>query len=502
MTSTQTTEELYRQYKISLRKVADIKYANAVLQWDQETYLPPKGASFRGQQLATLSEVAHELVTDDKLGAILTGLNGRAELTPQQSKNVALSLEDYTKVKKFSSAFVREMSETVSTSYHAWIKARRENDFSVFEEPLTRLVDLKKQEAEIIGYDQHPYNALLNDYEKGATVSQLNKVFADIQGPLKELLNEVAQQPPVDDSFLYQHFPKQQQWAWGQHIAQVLGFDFEAGRQDISEHPFSINFNNQDVRITTRINENDFAGMTWSTIHEVGHALYEQGLPAAEYGLPIGEYASLGIHESQSRLWENCVGRGLPFWTYYFPRLQEFFPEQFKDVDVHRFVKAINKVQPSLIRTEADELTYHFHVMIRYELEKLLIAGELSVKDIPAYWNEQYAKLLGVSVPDDLHGCLQDVHWSHGSFGYFATYSLGSFYAAQFWKQAQIDIPGLEQKIAAEGDTKRLLDWLRAKVHPHGKFYNSQELCQAVTGQSLDSKIFVEYYRAKMNVGS
>ena len=498
MTSSQSTETLYQQYKSAVRKVADIKYANAVLQWDQETYLPPKGAGFRGQQLATLSEVAHDLFTSDKLGALLTELRSRNDLTPQQSKNIELSLEDYTKIKKFSSVFVREMSETISASYHAWIKARKENNFAFFEAPLTRLVELKRQEADIIGYNEHPYNALLNEFERGATVNKLDKIFADIKGPLKELLDDVNKKAASNDSFLHQHFPKLQQWEWGMYLAKQLGFDFDAGRQDIAEHPFTTNFSSQDVRITTRIDENDFANMLWSTIHEVGHALYEQGLPASEYGLPVGEYASLGIHESQSRLWENCVGRGLPFWKHYFPQLQQYFPTQFKQVTVHQFVHAINKVQPSLIRTEADELTYHFHVMIRYELEKLLIAGTLSVKDIPAYWNEQYKKHLGLTVPDDKQGCLQDVHWSHGSFGYFATYSLGSFYAAQFWKQAQAEIPGLETMIEKDGNTALLLTWLRSKVHPHGKFYDSDELCKVVTGQSLDSKIFVDYLREKI----
>jgi carboxypeptidase Taq len=237
--------------------------------------------------------------------------------------------------------------------------------------------------------------------------------------------------------------------------------------------------------------------MTWSTIHEVGHALYEQGLPADEYGLPTGEYASLSIHESQSRIWENCVGRGEVFWKYYFPKLQQYFPQQFSNVSFEQFTQAINKVQPSLIRTEADELTYHFHVMVRYELEKHLLDGSLQVKDIPGYWNEQYKKLLGVDVPDDKRGCLQDVHWSHGSFGYFPTYSLGSFYAAQFWEKAQCEIAGLHSKLATEGATELLLNWLRSSIHIHGKSYTSEELCSLVTGKQLDSTVFVNYLSRK-----
>lgn len=489
---------LYNDYKATMRKIADVKYATAVLQWDQETYLPAKGAHFRGQQLATLSEIAHTMFTEEKLGKLLNELNLR-DLNAREKKNVELTLEDYNKLTKFSSDFVRKMSETVSASFHAWIEARKQNDFRVFEPALARLTDLKKEEAEILGYEHHPYNALMNEFEKGAKVAMLDKIFADITQPLLTLLKEVQQKPEADDTFLHQNFPKQQQWVWGMYLAKQLGFDFEAGRQDISEHPFTINFSSQDVRITTRIDEHDFANMTWSTIHEVGHALYEQGLPAEEYGLPSGEYASLSIHESQSRIWENCIGREKEFWQFYFPILQEYFPQQFRNISFQQFIKAINKVQPSLIRTEADELTYHFHVMVRYELEKNLIEGSLQVKDIPAYWNEQYKKLLGVNVPDDKQGCLQDVHWSHGSFGYFATYSLGSFYAAQFWEAAQREIPELSAKIASEGSTGLLLNWLRSSIHIHGKNYNSKELCTLVTGKELDITVFVNYLRQKLN---
>jgi carboxypeptidase Taq len=491
-------ELLYNDYKATMRKIADVKYASAVLQWDQETYLPLKGADFRGQQLATLSEIAHAMFTDEKLGALLTELMSR-QLPAREKRNVELSLEDYNKQKKFSPAFVRKMSETVSASFHAWIKARKENDFEVFEPALSALVHLKREEAEILGYKAHPYDALMDEFEKGATVAMVDKIFEDVKQPLLELLQEVQKKPAPDASFLNQKFDKQKQWEWGMFLAKELGFDFNAGRQDISEHPFTINFSSQDVRITTRIDENDFANMTWSTIHEVGHALYEQGLPVEEYGLPSGEYASLSIHESQSRIWENCVGRSEEFWQFYFPRLQNYFPDHFRNISLQQFVRAINKVQPSLIRTEADELTYHFHVMVRYELEKKLIEGSLQVKDIPAYWNEQYRKLLGVIVPDDKQGCLQDVHWSHGSFGYFATYSLGSFYAAQLWEQAKKDIAGLAKKIASEGSTGLLHSWLQTSVYRHGKFYTSSELCKEVTGKDLDSTVFIRYLRQKLS---
>ncbi|GEO09136.1 carboxypeptidase M32 [Segetibacter aerophilus] len=493
-----STEKLYLEYKSVMQKVADVKYAAAVLQWDQETYLPEKGAEFRGRQLATLSEISHEMFINDKNEGLLKDLLSK-DLPQEQKRNVALTWEDYSRLKKLTPEFVRKMSETVSASFFAWIEARKQNSYKIFEPKLAPLVDLKRQEAELYGYEGHPYNALMDEYEKGATVQKIDTIFEDIKLPLRQLLSEIQNDRPVDDSFLRQHFLKQQQWEWGMYLAKQLGFDFERGRQDISEHPFTTNFSSQDVRITTRIDEHDFANMTWSTIHEVGHALYEQGLPPEQYGLPLGEYASLGIHESQSRLWENCVGRGNAFWSYYLPQLKQFFPEQFKDVSKDQFLKAINKVQPSLVRAEADELTYHFHVMVRYELEKRLIEGSLQVKEIPLYWNDQYKALLGVDVPDDKSGCLQDVHWSHGSFGYFATYSLGSFYAAQLWQHANKTIPGLETEISQQGKTKSLLLWLRNNVHKHGRFYNSNELCAAVTGHELDSKVFVSYLKEKLN---
>ncbi|HVE61200.1 MAG TPA: carboxypeptidase M32, partial [Chitinophagaceae bacterium] len=339
--------------------------------------------------------------------------------------------------------------------------------------------------------------------EKGATVDLIDKTFTDLLPSLKNLLDQISAKPQVDDSFLYRHFQKDQQWNWGMFLIRQLHFDFEAGRQDLSEHPFSISFNANDVRITTRINEDDFGSMTWSCIHETGHALYEQNLPKAHYGLPLGEACSYSIHESQSRLWENNVGRSFSFWQYYFPYLQKEFASQFDNVSIEDFYKAINKVQPSLIRTEADEITYHFHVYIRYQLEKKLMEGIISTKDIPAYWNEQYKKWLGVDVPNDKQGCLQDVHWSHGSFGYFATYSLGSFYATQFYNTASLSIKDLEKEIS-KGQTLPLLHWLQSNIHRKGRFFISEDLCKNVTGKPLDVQYFITYllekYRAIYNL--
>ena len=491
-----SSSNLYQAYQVEMNRIADIRYASAVLQWDQETYLPVKGAPIRGQQIATLSEIAHRFFTDDNFGRLLQETLSSDGLSSQQKRNVELTFEDYTKQKKFTSAFVRELSETVSKCFHSWMEARKLIDFSIFAPNLSHLVTLKKQEADLLGYVDHPYNALLNEHDKGSNVNLLDGVFDKIRVPIRDVLQKIASRPQVDDSFLFRYFPKEKQWEFGLKVLTELGYDFEAGRQDISEHPFTINFNSNDVRITTRINENDLSSMIWSCIHELGHALYEQGLPDTEYGLPAGEAASLSIHESQSRLWENHVGRSSEFCRRWFPELQVFFPEQLGEIETQEFYRAINKVQPSPIRTEADEVTYHFHVMIRYELEKKLIEGTIGTADIPAYWNEQYLKYLGLSITNDKQGCLQDVHWSHGSFGYFSTYSLGSFYAAQFYDKISREIPGLAKELA-EGQTSSLRGWLRNNIYQTGRLLTSEELCTAVCGKPLDIQHFVRYTLAK-----
>ena len=493
-------QNLYRQYVEHAQKIADINYAAAVLDWDQETYMPLKGAAARARQTATLRGLAHRHFTDKKYGDLLQQLLDKKDfLSEKERQNILLSKEDFDKQTKLPNAFVQELSENISRAYQSWIDARKQNDFSVFEPSLSKLVDLKKQEAGYLGYEDHPYNALLKDYEKSASVQMLDHLFESMTRPLQDLLRQVlAKQKNIDDRFLHQHYPKDAQWNWGMYLVKELGFDLDAGRQDISEHPFTTNFSSQDVRITTRIDENDFANMTWSCIHEAGHGLYEQGLNYEDYGLPSGEFASLSIHESQSRFWENCVGRSFPFWQYYLPKLKAYFPEQLKAISVEQFYRSINKVQPSLIRTEADELTYHFHIKVRYELEKELIGGSLAAKDVKERWNELYKDYLGTDVPDDNRGCLQDVHWSHGSFGYFPTYSLGSFYAAQFWEKLKEEKPGIENEIA-QGNLKNMLSWLRQNIHAKGRTAgDSEEMCKAVTGFPLQTNAFLRYLTGKL----
>jgi len=491
-----TTAEQYNLYVQKMQRIADVRNAQAVLQWDQETYLPRQGAHFRGQQLSTLAEIAHQFFSDAALGELLQDLLTKNDLSVEQKRNVSLSLEDYSKAKKYTSDFVRRLSAQTHKAFHAWMDARKANKFSIFEKDLDALIQLKQEEADLLGYEGHPYNALLDEYEKGATVIFLDELFENLMPQLQKLLQQIAAKPQVDDSLLKQSFPKDDQWIWGIELLKKLQFDFNCGRQDVSEHPFSTAFNPQDVRITTRINELDFSEMTWSCLHEAGHALYEQGSRQAQYGLPLGEPCSYSIHESQSRLWENHVGRSRPFWNAHYPELQQRFPDQFQNTALDLFYKGINKVEPSLIRTNADEITYHFHVYIRYTLEKRLLERSLTAKEIPDYWNAQYRHWMNVSVPDDKQGCLQDVHWSHGSFGYFPTYSLGSFYAAQFYAQARQEIPDLETEIS-NGNTSALLQWLRQGIHAKGRFFTSNDLCQHLTGKPLDVRYFMDYVLEK-----
>ena len=486
----------YQRYQELLRKAADLAYASAVLQWDQEVYMPEKGAGYRARQLATLSGMVHEMLSSDELGGLLETLGHDQGLTEAEAANIRETTKTYRDQKKYSTSFVEEMSRTVSACFNAWQEARKKNDFSLYQPNLEKLLQLKKQECELLGYEAHPYNALLDQFEPGCTVAELDLLFSDVKKELLPFLLELRSRPAPGDAFLHRHYPRDKQWPYGLELLRQMHFDFDKGRQDISAHPFTTSFSAEDVRVTTRINEKDIREMIWGCIHEGGHALYEQGLPADHYGLPSGEAVSLGIHESQSRLWENQVGRSLPYWRYHYKALQDVFPENLKNVSLEEFYRGINLVEPSLIRTSADEITYHLHVLIRYEIEKKLIGGSLQVKDLPAAWNASYKEYLGLDVPDDARGVLQDVHWSHGSFGYFPTYSLGSFYAAQFYQQAKKEIPDLEKQIES-GNNKPLLDWLRMNIHVFGKQYRAGRLCEKITGEPLRFGYFMQYAREK-----
>ena len=328
------------------------------------------------------------------------------------------------------------------------------------------------------------------------TVDKLEQVFSQVKKKIVPLVQEISNKEQVDDSFLYQYYEKDKQFDFSLELLKFMDYDMEAGRQDLSTHPFTINFNANDVRVTTRVNENDLAEVIWSTIHEGGHGLYEQGLLSDHYGLPSGEYVSLGIHESQSRVWENNIGRAKHWWKFLYPKLQEVFPKQLKEVSLDNFYCAINKVQPSLIRTSADELTYHVHVMIRYEIEKALMEGLVEVEELEELWNEKYTEYLGLTPTKPTEGILQDIHWSHGSLGYFPTYSIGSFYAAQLYAHAQKEIPDLEDKLSS-GSISDFLRLMRKNIHQHGKLYTAEQLSNKLTGEPLNITYFLDYVKKK-----
>lgn len=486
----------YQDVVAAMEKISGLNSINAIISWDQETYMPEYGNEYRAYQQSLLSGMAHELFTRPELGeGIKTCLKNCAPNSIEY-RNLELLLEDFERQRKFSTAFVEEMSRAVSNAFQAWSVGKQNNSFSDYAKHLQKLIDLKRKESDILGYQEHPYDAQINLHERGTTTSQLNALFEEVRKELVPFVKTITSGNQVSSDFFFQKFDKKRQWDFGMEMLRDMGYNLSAGRQDESSHPFTISLGPNDIRITTRVSEEDLAEMIWSTVHECGHALYEQGLKKSEFGLPCGEAASLGIHESQSRLWENNVGRSLPFWNYYFPKLQQIFPEQLKQITALDFFKGMNKVESSFIRTSADELTYHFHIMIRFEIEKAIFEGKLKATELPEYWNAKYKEYLGLDVPDYRQGIMQDVHWSHGSFGYFPTYSLGSFYAAQFFRQAESEIPGLEEKIAA-GNFVQLLDWLRIKIHQHGRFYTAQELCKQVTGEPLNFSHFMSYAKKK-----
>jgi carboxypeptidase Taq len=489
--------KLYEQYQQQNLQRTHLESAVAVLSWDKEVHMPAEGAAHRTQQIATLMGMAHELFTGDKFSDTLAKLEEHKEqLSSSERRNIELSSHAHRRSRALGTDFVRRSSVVASNAYHAWLKAREANDFGVFKKELSEVVKLKREEAERLGYKEHIYDALLEEFEPGYTAAMLDTLFADVKAKLVDLVQEIREQPQVQDDFLYQHFPTQPQWEASLELLRKIGYNFKAGRQDWSPHPFTINFSPKDVRVTTRVDEKDLNNLLWSSLHEGGHALYEQGLPDEQYGLPIGRHISLGIHESQSRLWENNVGRSLPFWKAHYSTLQQHFPDQLKTVSVESFYKAINTIKTGLVRTEADELHYHFHVLIRYELEKALLEGNLEVNDLATAWNDAYKKYLDVDVPDDKQGVLQDIHWAYGNIGYFPTYSLGSFYAAQFYQQAEKEIDGLKASIEA-GNTAPLLTWLQQNIYSQGRTYDANELCQKLTGEPLNFDYFYRYAKKK-----
>ncbi|MCX6182787.1 MAG: carboxypeptidase M32 [Bacteroidetes bacterium] len=489
----------YKEFSEHLRKIGVLGSIGALLGWDNEVYKPEKAAGIRAEQNALLSGMMHEEFTSPDFEKIVEGLSADKSLSKEQAINVKKVHEDLLKQKKFSKEFIQKQSMIISEAFGKWHAAKTQNNFSLFEESLEKVVALCKESAEILGYEEHPYDALLDMYEPGMTTKKLKVIFANVKEQLVPYYNSLLAKKQVDNSILHHKFEKQKQWDISIELLKQMGYDFAAGRQDYAPHPFSVSMHPTDARITTRVDENNLCELIWSSLHEGGHALYEQGLDVRYFGQPQCSAASLGIHESQSRLWENNVGRSLVYWKANYHLLQKTFPETFAKVDVMDFYKAINKVQPGFIRTNADEISYHLHVLIRFEIEVALMEDKIKVKDLPDFWNAKYKEYLGVDVPTNTLGVLQDVHWSHGSLGYFPTYSIGSFYAAQLFAHAEKNIPQLKAKIE-NGETGELLSWLRTNIHIKGKLYTSEEICEQTTGEGLNFDYFMKYVKAKYDV--
>ena len=482
-----------------LAQVEDLKAAAALLEWDQETYMPHGAADARAQQLSTLHRLAHERGTDDAVGALLDDLEPSMEERDPLSTAASLvrvARRDYDRARKLPADLVAELAEATSHAKQAWKKARHDDDFPHFAPHLEHLIDLNVQKAEALGYEDRRYDALLDEYEPGMKTADVEHVFGPLREQLVPIVDAISQQQPPEDRFLHQSFDPQQQWDFGEAVIRDFGYDFERGRQDRSAHPFTTSFSISDVRLTTRINEEFLNTALFGTLHEAGHGLYEQGIDAELNRTPLAEGTSLGLHESQSRLWENQVGRSRPFWQHYYPLLQDAFPNQLHGIALDRFYRAINRVAPSLIRVEADEVTYPLHIMLRFEIEKGLIAGEVDVSDVPALWNEKMDEYLGLSPSTNADGVLQDIHWSLGAFGYFPTYALGTLMSAQLFDQAQADLPDLHDQVAA-GQFGPLLGWLRSRVHRYGRKREAGDILNDVTGTTLQADHWLAYIRTK-----
>ncbi len=494
----------YRALLRELREVALLSSVSSLLSWDEQTHMPPRAAPHRADQAATLASLRHARLTSPRVGDLLA--EAEAALSADERAgdgDAAANLRDtrrrYERERRLPPALVEELSRTEVLAQQAWAEARRTSDFPAFEPWLARTLDLKRRQAECVGYAAtgDPYDALLDEYEPGETADRLAGVFDALRGPLVELVAAVADSPrKAPAELLSRHYPAEAQERLAREVARAEGFDFDAGQLDVSVHPFCTDLGPGDVRITTRYREDDFADAFFGVLHETGHALYEQGLPAAHFGSPLGEAVSLGVHESQSRTWENLVGRGRAFWRWCFPKARAAFPAALGGVGEDDWHFAVNEVRPSLIRTEADEATYNLHVLLRFELERAMVRGDLSARDVPGAWDEKTRRYLGLSPPDDARGCLQDIHWSGGAVGYFPTYTLGNLYAAQFYEAARADLGGLDDSISS-GDFSPLLGWLRENIHRHGKRYLPRRLVREVTGEELSAEPLLRHLRAK-----
>jgi carboxypeptidase Taq len=483
-----------------MREAAMLNSMQGLLGWDERTNLPPAGGEYRAEQMSYLAGVIHKKQTAPEVGDWLADLSD-SPLTADQHSDTGADIvnlkRDYDRKSKLPQALVEELAKLEVLGQQMWVEARKANDFKRFQPLLERTLELKRQEAAAIGFDDQPYDALLDGFEPGAKTAEVAVVLNGLREQLVPLVAAIAasKQRPNRDA-LNGRYPIPLQDKIGKSTSAAIGFDYNAGRLDVTNHPFCGGAGPRDVRLTTRYDESSLDGSLFSTLHEAGHGIYEQGLPADRFGLPTGEAVSLGIHESQSRMWENLVGRSRAFWEHFYPETQSTFPEALGNVSLDTFYFAVNDVRPSLIRTESDEVTYNLHILIRFELELALINNDLPVADLPASWHAKYRDYLGIQSPTDSDGVLQDVHWAAGLFGYFPTYSLGNLYAAQFFEKAERDLGGLHAMFR-RGEFVPLREWLRTNIHSQGRRYPAAELGKRVTGSPLSHDALMRHLRGK-----
>ena len=493
--------EKLEQLKILLAEVADLNAVQALLGWDQQTYMPQGGGEARGNQLATIGKISHEKFTSDEIGKLLGDLESEFDGADPDSDDVRLlqvTRHDYDQATRVPSDFVAEFAVVTSRAFEAWVEARSKSDFSIFQPHLEKIVELNQRYVTFFPPADHPYDVLLDQFERGMKTADVKAIFEALRPRQVELLKAISEKPQVENFFLKGEYDEKKMYDFGEAIATKFGYDWQRGRQDKSAHPFTTSFSINDVRITTRFETDEPTNMLFSTMHETGHALYDLGSDQSYERGPLAGGASLAIHESQSRMWENLVGRSLSFWEHFYPEFQKLFPARVGNIDLKTFYKGINKVEPSLIRVNADEATYNLHIMVRLELEIGMIEGAMKVKDLPDIWNVKMEEYLGIVPPDDAKGVLQDIHWSGGMLGYFSTYALGNLISAQLWERINEDIPDLPDQFR-EGEFGALLTWLREKIHVHGRKYGPQELVQRVTGSKINADAYVRYLKQKFS---
>ncbi len=488
------------QLKAQVTQIYDINAAVSVLYWDQATYMPPAGAEARGRQMALLREMAHQKLTDPQLGQLLEDLRPEEKTVPYDSPEgslIRMARRNYQRAVQVPSEFVARFSRHRTDCYEAWAKAREEDNFALVQSKLEKTLELSREYASFFsGYD-HIADPLIEEVDDGMTTATLRPLFAQLRQELVPIVEAIAACPAADTRCLHQGFDRHQQLEFTLKMLRQLGYDFNRGRQDQTLHPFTTSFSINDVRITTRVREEDLTEALFSTIHEMGHALYEQGFDPSLEGTPLAEGCSSGVHESQSRLWENLVGRSREFWQYFYPQLQGMFPQQLEQVPLEVFYRAINHVERSLIRTDADEVTYNLHVMIRFDLELALLEGTLAVRDLPEAWNARYESDLGIRPDRSRTGVLQDVHWYTSTIGaMFQGYTLGNLMSAQFYQAALKAIPTLSEEIA-QGNFVPLRHWLTENIYRWGCIYTPLELIEKVTGDDLKITAFLDYIRSK-----